>query len=506
MLEAQGRVWTQDLILQVKDNELLLADIETKEELECFSLDSVQNCCSILHSCSFNSILAITVRDHHHKENIFLFQCEEIGAELLQVSLEKILKEKQGAWESQNTLRNNLEHILSQYTQERVLSKSPQTSQDGWAPAERLRQESPAVNNSEYDSRFQRHNGYDSAAMDPKANADSQEEARDIEVLNHVLSDIEVFVGKLRPLSSSPSSNSKKKRKKKKNNASAVSEAEYIEMFQKVKYAFNLLGKVSLCMQEPSAPDLIHMLFSALSLILSECPGNETAASVTSPLLTGKAINLLNSCVTAAERIIWKNLGEAWFVTRAEWPNGKSIPAYVPSFSDGWAPAAAQAPTQGQGQARHFTSPMDNLSPFSARSGPQLMRVMYDFVGRNSKELTVVKGDMIEVLDQSKQWWMVKNMKDETGYIPNNILEPIDNQQSKNKMNQRLQRSSSPAEVAAWLNDQGFSKLTVKCLGVLSGAQLLELSNKDLKLVCPEEGEDVFSQLSAIKSLEKPLQ
>ncbi|XP_030076787.1 epidermal growth factor receptor kinase substrate 8-like protein 3 isoform X2 [Microcaecilia unicolor] len=518
MLDAQGRIWAQDLILQVKDDELLLADIETKEELECFPLGFVQNCCSILNSCSYNSILAITVKDHHHKENIFLFQCEEIGAELLQVNLEKILEQKKGALESQHNLRNNLENILSQYTQTRATSKPSGAPQDGWTAEdltptfpwseERLRQEPPAKNKMEYDSISQQQNGYQLPSMESRSNVESQEQARNTEVLNHVLSDIEAFVGKVKQVIDSPSLSKRKKKKKQK--ASPIPEAKYVDTFQKMKYAFNLLGKLHHCMQEPSAPDLIHMLFSVLSFILTDHRQKEMAAAVICPLLTQAAINLLNSCTTAEERTIWKDLGDAWLVTRAEWPNGKDIPTYVPSFSDGWLPPVVQPPLQAS-EARHYQgekTPRGDHPPFSARSThqPQFMQVMYDFVGRNSKELTVLKEDIVEVLDKSKQWWMVRNRNHETGYVPNNILEPTANQ-SGNRINQNpdpssakvLHKRSRPEEVSAWLRDQGFSKLSVKSLGVLSGAQLLELSKRDIKFVCPEEGEQVFSLLSAMK-------
>nr|XP_033774444.1 epidermal growth factor receptor kinase substrate 8-like protein 3 isoform X2 [Geotrypetes seraphini]XP_033774445.1 epidermal growth factor receptor kinase substrate 8-like protein 3 isoform X2 [Geotrypetes seraphini] len=514
ILEAQGRIWAQDLILRIKDEELLLADIETKEELECFPLGCVQNCCSVLNSCSFNSILAITVRDHHHKENIFLFQCEEIGAELLQVSLEKILEEKKEAWESQYNLRNNLENILSQYTQTRTASKPSRAPQDGWTAEdltptfpwseELQRQEPPATQKLEYDSTSQRQNGSQPPSKEPRSNVESQDQAHDIEVLNHVLSDIEAFMGKV---TNSPSVSKKKKKKQK---DSPVPEAEYVDIFQKVKFAFNLLGRLQHCMHEPSAPDLVHMVFSVLSLILSDYHQKETASAVICPLLTQAAINLLNSCATPEERTIWKDLGDAWLVTRAQWPNGKDVLMYVPSFSDGWVPPVLQPPHEAS-KARHYLgekSPRVDNPPLSDRRThqPQFMQVMYDFVGRNSKELTLFKGDIVEVLDKSKQWWMVRNRNHEIGYVPNNILEPTNNQ-SGNRINQSLDPSgalilhnrSRPEEVSAWLRDQGFSKLTVKCLGVLSGEQLLELSKKDLKLVCPEEGEQVFSRLSAMK-------
>uniref|UniRef100_A0A7M4FT05 PTB domain-containing protein n=1 Tax=Crocodylus porosus TaxID=8502 RepID=A0A7M4FT05_CROPO len=80
MMEAQGRVWGQDMILEVKDHELLLSDIESKDELESFPLECVLRCTAVLDSCTYDSILAITVKDRSHEEiSILLFQCTQSG-------------------------------------------------------------------------------------------------------------------------------------------------------------------------------------------------------------------------------------------------------------------------------------------------------------------------------------------------------------------------------------------------------------------------------------------
>ena len=87
------------------------------------------------------------------------------------------------------------------------------------------------------------------------------------------------------------------------------------------------------------------------------------------------------------------------------------------------------------------------------------MRVTADFLSRNDRELTVRKGEMVEVsieinqqlffpfpslpfqpaawflrcvdpqlLDKSKQWWKVRNNRGEEGFVPNNVLGPPDEQ------------------------------------------------------------------------------
>uniref|UniRef100_A0A8C3XTJ6 SH3 domain-containing protein n=1 Tax=Chelydra serpentina TaxID=8475 RepID=A0A8C3XTJ6_CHESE len=327
------------------------------------------------------------------------------------------------------------------------------------------------------------------------------------EILNHVLSDIELFVGKLKETSGSVSSKKKlKKKKKDKERGVLPPEPEYETCFQKIKYALNLLGKLKPKLQQPSAPDLVRLIFSTLSFILSNCPWPSLASSIVSPLLTEAAIDLLDESLEKKDCDTWQSLGKAWHTTRTEYPGGQFIPPYIPIFSDGWVPPL---PTHRENATHVERPPLGSQNHAASRapsSPPQLMQAMYEFQARNNKELTVVKGELLEILDQRKKWWLARNSAGERGYIPNNIVGPADQQPAENSMSQApsrspgLQMHSTPAEVTAWLRDMGFSKITVKCLGVLNGNQLLEMSQEEMKAVCPEEGRRVFFKLSAVKS------
>ncbi|KAL2094165.1 hypothetical protein ACEWY4_011477 [Coilia grayii] len=63
-----------------------------------------------------------------------------------------------------------------------------------------------------------------------------------------------------------------------------------------------------------------------------------------------------------------------------------------------------------------------------------------------------------------------------------------------------ITQDSPPWEVKTWLNAKGFSKMTVSCLGILSGAQLFSLSKEELKAVCGDEGGRVYSQVTVQKT------
>ena len=90
---------------------------------------------------------------------------------------------------------------------------------------------------------------------------------------------------------------------------------------------------------DPNAPELVHFLFTPLSLIVeaSKDPHNGTpdlATKVITPLLTADAKDLLRNCLTSKETDLWVSLGEAWTVSREDWRRG-SVPTYYPSFYSG---------------------------------------------------------------------------------------------------------------------------------------------------------------------------
>ncbi|CAG12672.1 unnamed protein product, partial [Tetraodon nigroviridis] len=64
-----------------------------------------------------------------------------------------------------------------------------------------------------------------------------------------------------------------------------------------------------------------------------------------------------------------------------------------------------------------------------------------------------------------------------------------------------LNYQSPPAEVQAWFMAKGFSQQTVESLGILNGAQLFSLNKNELRIVSPEEGARVYSQLMVQKAL-----
>ncbi|KAM6108292.1 epidermal growth factor receptor kinase substrate 8-like protein 3 [Pterocles gutturalis] len=510
-LEAQGRVWGQDLILHIQDHELVLRDVESKEELEAYPLSSVLGCTAVLGVCSYDSVLAISVQERSPpKTSVLLFQCERLGAETLRNSLEKVLKQ----WKKEQ--RN---HYGSRSSLETPPSLTPPYAHSPYAetppphPYAPPRRELPSSNHSSLDT--------------PQAPLMSEED-RDVEVLNHVLRDMELFVLRLRTALGSGSSPDlrNKGKKKKKNKGAMPSRDDYVDFFQKVKYALNLL-------------------------VLGHCPDPQLAPAVVTPLLLPEALELLERTLPPRDHRTWQGLGIAWGRSRAEYPNGDLVPAYIPVFSDGWLPPLLKHIQIGRGPkasvspTRPIQVPPSLIPPPSPDPGRRddpgygvpppaqgQVRALYEFQGRNPQELSVRRGDMLQVLDERKKWWLVQDGGGQRGYVPSNILEPLGQGVSQvggpspvpslhprhqegvagdtapsfpcppppQASPPNLHPDSSPAEVTAWLKDKGFSQITVRCLGVLRGHQLLQMSPSELRGVCPEEWRRLLFKLSAVRT------
>uniref|UniRef100_A0A3Q0SSE3 EPS8 signaling adaptor L3a n=1 Tax=Amphilophus citrinellus TaxID=61819 RepID=A0A3Q0SSE3_AMPCI len=357
LLNEMGHVWGQNMILEVQDTNLLLTDIENKEELELIPLSDIREFKALLDAGVFKSLLTVSVQPRRKQS------------------------------------RNNFPFLTVLFY-------------------------------------FLK------------------------DILNHIVSDIEIFKGQIAAVEAK---NAKKKKKK---------------MMKKKK--------------KKGKGNFMQKYYVLCFLIIWTCNCTDTFCS-----------HLSKSCT-------WLRLSCTCNQTFTQWPeDDEDIPTYTPQFFDGWQPPEVTAePAPSEPVTRQKSPQPENLQPapsqvngtFRYTIEPKLrdMRVRSDFISRNDRELTVRKGEIVQLLDKSKQWWKVRNDRGEEGFVPNNILQDSHEQSDEER--------SKPAEVKAWLEDKGFSKITVRCLGVLSGITLLGMTREELKTVCPEEGGRVFFQLQAVRS------
>uniref|UniRef100_A0A4W4FT33 Epidermal growth factor receptor kinase substrate 8-like protein 1 n=1 Tax=Electrophorus electricus TaxID=8005 RepID=A0A4W4FT33_ELEEL len=428
LLDAKGKVWTQDMLLQVDDKAVSLIDADTKNELENFPLGTVQHCQAIMNSCNYDSILALVCRESGQgKPDLHLFQCDDIKANLIHADIESAINDHKGG-----KVKKRPEVLKMILKSDGAIPPPP----GGPAP------EPPAAANQ----------------MDVKSRV-----AAWSQILNHILDDIEYFVTKLQKAAEAFNDLSKRKKSKKSKKkgpgegvltlrAKPPGQEEFVDCFQKFKHAFNLLGKLKHHIQNPSAMDLVHFLFTPLRMVVHTSGGIDLAKSVVVPLLTREAIDFLHSAGTAEERHLWVALGDGWTKCRLEWPKDHFFPPHTLCFRDGWEPPLLVSREQGLSQLAETLSQAEIhrqedgsrllhhevwtisrqktleesllYTLYDGRGQPRnFAKSKYDFVARNNTELSVIKDEVVEVLDDRKQWWKVQNGAGATGYVPNNILE-----------------------------------------------------------------------------------
>ncbi|GLD64446.1 epidermal growth factor receptor kinase substrate 8-like protein 3 isoform X1 [Lates japonicus] len=437
LLDGMGRVWGQNMLLEVRGLNLLLTDIETKEELELLALSDILELKAVLDAGVFNSLLTMSVQTGRNKTTVFMFQCDDVRADHIQKDLSRALSRRR-----ENPSFSSGAGLTSGVKNHRNTAATPEPTE----PRPAAHPE-PLWTSPDY-------------VMDGMPSTE-----------------------------------------------------EFETYFHKTKYALNLLGELNGKIHNPSAPELVHSLFSTLAFVVSHCPDG-MPPTIVAPLLMPQCIRLMSEEASPEEDQLWQSLGDAWNIPSTQWPeDDEDIPTYTLEFSDGWQPPEVSdfsepvsrqdspRPAPSQTSAK-WTPPHRPQKSRSGDSQPHPMRVKSDFISRNHRELTVRKGEIVEVLDTSKQWWKVRNNSREEGYIPNNVLETPDDEQPYEQIDGTpvLSKRSKPAEVKAWLEDKGFSKITIRCLGVLSGSMLLGMTREELKTVCPEEGGRVFFQLQAVKS------
>uniref|UniRef100_A0A8D0G0U1 Epidermal growth factor receptor kinase substrate 8-like protein 2 n=1 Tax=Strix occidentalis caurina TaxID=311401 RepID=A0A8D0G0U1_STROC len=589
LLNSKEKIWTQEMLLQVNDKSIRLLDCESQEELEDFPLPTVQHCQTVLNQMRYSSILLLVCQDsEQHKPDIHFFNCDEVEAEMVHEDIESALADhKHGKKIRPQTLKANQEKIR----QRQSILPPPQ----GPAPIpiqhdtrgsamNRNRVAPPSQHNPDYERR-----GSGSHDHEESRAILAQKIEKETQILNCTLDDIEVFVARLQKAAEAfRQLNQRKKGKKNKKKGPAEgmltlrarppSEAEFIDCFQKTKLAFNLLAKLRKHIQNPSASELVHFLFGPLELIISSCGGPELARSVVSPLLSKDATDFLRGHLTPKEINLWDSLGETWTRSRAEWPREANIPTYIPKFRNGWEPPIEifrGAPWEidiGHLQEEVRSRAKDTVPCFCSPHAQGMAlpkryaKIRYDFTARNANELSVLKDEILEVLEDNKQWWKLLNRSGQAGYVPYNILDVVkleeleqvylsprgygpsspthklpasyagdkwgklihqmdelNDELLKKITNNKIQPpqrnfkvekpqqvfvpltfESSTEEVKAWLEAKSFSKETVEHLGILTGAQLFSLNREELKKVCGDEGNRVYSKITVEKNqLEK---
>merc|ERR1719510_679317 len=255
-------------------------------------------------------------------------------------------------------------------------------------------------------------------------------------------------------------------------------EREFEDIFQKFKLSFNLLAKLKAHIHDPNAPELVHFLFTPLALIVDASHDSHydpnLPSKVVAPLLTADAIDLLVNCLTSKESELWHSLGESWYIPLEDWKD--YVAPFRPIFFNGYSPSVTY-PEGGEKILGSSAPPIhherldepdfversrtpepgypgdrikrnnvevdledgdeddEDDSSFTLAEeeqrgwlgelmnrGCRIVQVTYPRTANNEKELSAVRGEFLEVIDDSRNWWKTRNSRGQIGHVPHTIV------------------------------------------------------------------------------------
>lgn len=71
------------------------------------------------------------------------------------------------------------------------------------------------------------------------------------------------------------------------------------------------------------------------------------------------------------------------------------------------------------------------LESLAAR-GAKIVQVTYPRTANNDKELTVSRGEYLEIMDDTRKWWKARNIRGQIAHVPHTIVTPFTGNPSNN--------------------------------------------------------------------------
>ncbi|KAM6964226.1 epidermal growth factor receptor kinase substrate 8-like protein 1 [Tautogolabrus adspersus] len=440
-LAQNKKLWIQQMFLDVGAEAVHLRDTQSQDELENYPFKSLFRCDAINTEKHFPSLLLLVCQSADQKKpDILFFNCETVKADQICDDITRAVSDSSNSRSKRVPDELRLPQSGGEMIDPYEIPSPPITH----AP------NPPPANPPPYP-------GLRANGMNGGLDISFLRAEREVGILNHCFDDIENFMGKLQQTAEAATVLSQRKKKKKKSKKQTAEEElltakarpppeeEFIDIFQKFKYCFSLLARLKSTITNPSSEDLVHHVFKPLDMMVKTTGGPVLGASVTSPAMTSSAVSLLQDTLNEGERQLWTSLGPNWTLPRSQL-RGPVAP-YTPVFLDGWKPEALRAdgqvwedPVESQHKHEDLRVKQELIPDcmitasafFPLRDGSglptdpeRLYSCTYDFIARNSSELSVQQGEALEVVESSKRWWKVRNRFNQVGFVPFNILEPM---------------------------------------------------------------------------------
>ncbi|XP_062813940.1 epidermal growth factor receptor kinase substrate 8-like protein 1 [Anolis carolinensis] len=441
VMDAQGKIWVQEMLLQVNGSSIKLFDIDSKDELENYGLAAVARCEAVRPESRSQSLLLLVCQDPTQlKPDVHFFECNLVGAELIRQDINSALQDFKSGGNTQRkeALRDTQKWIGNQTQNAQVTAAQPPKQVSSRTKVIAPEQKDNDLLAGETDPAFIR-------------------AERDVELLNRVFDDVEAFVGKLQKSAEAFRVLDQRKRSARGRRrepgeglltirARPPSQEEFEDALAKIKYSFSILARLQSNITNPTSEELIHFLFNPLKMIVESSGGPEFASEVRNPMLTLEAVTLMRGCLGEKEAELWHSLGDNWIRPRLDFPRDYAAP-YTPTFRSGWEPPRLDSSGQPwedpvEMQHRHEERRAQQSAVTIAANGhrhpdKKMVICTHNFTARNNNELSVLQEDVLEVLDDSKKWWKVQNRYGQVGYVPYNILSPIMNGEESGVQNHK---------------------------------------------------------------------
>uniref|UniRef100_A0A6A7FVU1 Epidermal growth factor receptor kinase substrate 8-like protein 2 n=2 Tax=Hirondellea gigas TaxID=1518452 RepID=A0A6A7FVU1_9CRUS len=504
-MEKTTGIWTQKMQLRLERNWVLILSHENEDIVEKFPIELIREPTAFTSDDPkelYNNIFIFVVAEdpkgnYTNSTEMHIFQCMQISAKDVVEEMKLCISGKWGALRGEGTAPPRRSHGSSrELIPPPPLERAPEPPMHNGYRGDYMRRSPVRGSSNRGGPRSDRSsmdgghggggggppgggsvtggNGGGVGGPDDASSVSSESFSKDVAILNCCFDDIEKFIARLQHTAAATQELEKRRRSRKSKKkeagdgllsmrAKAPPEVEFVEILQKFKLSFNMLGKLRSFIHEPNAPELVHFLFTPLALIVDASRdsnyGTNLPAKVVSPLLNQDAVDLLNNCLSSRETELWQSLDDAWIQPREHWKY--PVPPYQPVFSSGWAPELSDDSREHRGEPHkqhryredyddfyHSKRHGQNMYSESEVSGSEsasgaegggssqqwmtdlrnrgarIVQVTYPRTANNDKELTVVRGEYLEVLDDSRKWWKCSNSRGQTAHVPHTIVTP----------------------------------------------------------------------------------
>ena len=73
---------------------------------------------------------------------------------------------------------------------------------------------------------------------------------------------------------------------------------------------------------------------------------------------------------------------------------------------------------------------------FGSQQGQKVAKVINSFTATSGKELSISSGEFVQVLNDTRNWWLVKNRHGSHGFVPSSMLQSLPTKQARDASNQ----------------------------------------------------------------------